>query len=197
MAILVTGAAGFVGLNVLDALLAAGEEVVGFDALPLPGRAARDFATRPGRLLMQQGDVCSAEDLDRAFAAAPVKAVLHAAVITAGSARERTAPERIVAVNLGGAIAVVQAALRHGATRFVYPSSGSVYGTPPADGGPYDEATTWPRPLALYGITKLAAEQAVLRLAEANGLSAAAARLGSVFGPWEWTTGVRDTLSPM
>jgi UDP-glucuronate 4-epimerase len=48
----------------------------------------------------------------------------------------------------------------------------------------------------LYGITKLAAEQALVRLAAVHGLSFAAARLGSVFGPWERDTGLRDTLSP-
>ena len=197
MAILVTGAAGFVGLNVTEALLAAGQAVVAFDALPLPAAAEAAFAALPGRLLAAEGDIRSAGDLDRAFALAPIAAVLHAAVITAGPERERADPETIVAVNLGGAIAALRAAVRHGAGRFVHTSSGSVYGHPPADGGRYDEATTWPRPLALYGITKLAAEQAVLRLAEVNGLSAAAARLGSVFGPWEWATGVRDTLSPM
>ncbi|WP_149537871.1 NAD-dependent epimerase/dehydratase family protein [Siccirubricoccus phaeus] len=197
MAILVTGAAGFVGLNLLDTLLSrGGEPVVGFDTLPLPPRAAREFAERPGRLTMVQGDIGEESALDTAFAAAPVTAVIHAAVITAGTERERSAPERIAEVNVGGAIAVLRAALRHGVRRFLYISSGSVYGEPPADGGPYDEATTWPRPLALYGITKLAAEQAVLRLAALEGLSAAVARLGSVFGPWEWATGVRDTLSP-
>jgi hypothetical protein len=71
--------------------------VVGFDALPLPPRAARDFAVRSGRLVALQGNVLSAADPDAAFAAAPVGAVLHAAVITAGAARERADPGRIVA----------------------------------------------------------------------------------------------------
>lgn len=189
MAVLVSGAAGFVGLNVVAALLAAGEAVVAFDALPAPARA-------PAGATWVQGDIRSAADWDRAFAAGPVTALLHAAVVTAGAARERADPETIVAVNIGGAVAAVRAAARHGVGRLVYPSSGSVYGHPPAGGGPYDEATSWPRPLALYGISKLAAEQAVLRLADVAGIAAAAARLGSVYGPWEWATGVRDTLSP-
>ena len=192
MAILVTGAAGFVGLNVVEALLGRGQPVVAFDAQACPARAAAAMAAAT----WVQGDIRSAADWDRAFAAAPITAMLHAAVVTAGTAREKADPESIVAVNIGGAVAAVRAAARHGVTRFVYPSSGSVYGHPPAGGGPYDEATSWPRPLALYGITKLAAEQAVLRLAEVAGIPAAAARLGSVYGPWEWATGVRDTLSP-
>ncbi|MDB5374916.1 MAG: hypothetical protein JWP04_3558 [Belnapia sp.] len=189
MAILVSGAAGFVGLNVVAALRAAGEAVVAFDALSAPARA-------PDGATWVQGDIRSAADWDRAFRASPVTALLHAAVVTAGPARERADPEPIVAVNIGGAVAAVRAAARHGVGRLFYLSSGSVYGHPPAGGGPYDEATSWPRPLALYGITKLAAEQTVLRLAEVAGIAAAAARLGSVYGPWEWATGVRDTLSP-
>jgi hypothetical protein len=75
-------------------LLTAGETAVGFDALPLPPRAARDFAARPGRLVALQGDVLRAAGLDAAFAAAPVGAVLHAA----GAARERADPGRTAAV---------------------------------------------------------------------------------------------------
>ncbi len=50
MTILVTGAAGFVGLNVTEHLLHAGRTVVGLDRIDLPARARREFATLPGRL---------------------------------------------------------------------------------------------------------------------------------------------------
>jgi UDP-glucuronate 4-epimerase len=195
-ATLVTGACGFVGLAVTEALLARGDTVVALDSAVVPDEAAERFATLPGRIVPIQGDIRSAIDLDAAFVAAPVTRVLHAAVITAGAARERTDAETIVAVNLQGALAVQRAALAHGIARFVYPSSVAVYGQQPDGAPPFTEDGTWPRPVMLYGITKLAAEQALARLALVNGLSFAAARLGSVFGPWERETGLRDTLSP-
>jgi len=194
LAVLVTGASGFVALNVVEALLARGDEVVALDARPLPDRAARAFAALPGRLHPRQGDVTRPESLDAAFAAAPVRAVLHAAAVTAGPERERSDPETVAAVNLGGAVALFRAALRHGAGRIVAPSSGAVYGwpDPPPDLLREDDP---PRPVALYGITKLAAEAALLRLGALEDLPVAAPRLGMVYGRWEHDTGVRDTLS--
>lgn len=195
-ATLVTGAAGFVGLAVTEALLARGDAVVAFDRADLPPDAIRRFAALPGRIVPVQGEIRSGADLAAGFAAAPVSRVLHAAVITAGPARERADAETIVSVNVIGAIAALTAAAARGVSRFVYPSSVSVYGQQPEGSPPFSEDGTCPRPLMLYGITKLAAEQALVRLAAVHGLSFAAARLGSVFGPWERDTGLRDTLSP-
>jgi nucleoside-diphosphate-sugar epimerase len=193
--VLVTGAAGFVGLATVEALLARGDTVVAFDRAALPEDARGAFARLPGTLIEVAGDVRSAEDLARAFAAAEIRRILHLAVITAGPAREKSDPETIVGVNVLGALAVFRAALAQGVTRLVSPSSVSVYGAPPPGCTAFGEDETWPRPAALYGITKLATEQMLARLAAVHGLSFAAARIGSVYGPWERETGVRDTLS--
>ncbi|MFN6999991.1 NAD(P)-dependent oxidoreductase [Elioraea tepidiphila] len=195
MTVLVTGAAGFVGLATVEALLARGDTVVAFDRAALPEDARGAFARLPGTLIEVAGDVRSAEDLARAFAAAEIRRILHLAVITAGPAREKSDPETIVGVNVLGALAVFRAALAQGVTRLVSPSSVSVYGAPPPGCTAFGEDETWPRPAALYGITKLATEQMLARLAAVHGLSFAAARIGSVYGPWERETGVRDTLS--
>ena len=197
MAILVTGAAGFVALNVVEHLLRAGREVVGLDRIPLPERAQHTFAGLPGRLTMIGGSILFDADLSRALTIAPVDRVIHCAVITAGSAREKAAPETIVAVNVQGAVATLLAAARRGVRRFVYPSSGSIYGSAAAGVAVIGEDLPNPSPVALYGLTKRAAETILPRIAETQGLSFAAARLGSVYGPWEYATGVRDTLSPM
>lgn len=197
MAILVTGAAGFVALNVLEHLLKAGRDVIGLDRIPLPVRAARDFAAYPGRLTMIAGTILSEADLCKALTAGPVEAVIHCAVITAGAEREIADPESIVAVNVQGAVATVAAAARHGVKRFVYPSSGAVYGASAATVDVMDEDTLRPAPVNLYGLTKFAAESILPRVAAVQGMALTAARLGVVYGPWEYATGVRDTLSPM
>jgi UDP-glucuronate 4-epimerase len=197
MAILVTGAAGFVALNIVEHLLSAGRDVVGLDRIPLPPRAARDFAALPGRFTLIGGSILSGADLSRALTIAPVEAVIHCAVITAGTAREKSDPETIVAVNIQGAVGALMATARRGVKRFVYPSSGSIYGHAAKGVAVIDEDALTPSPVMLYGLTKRAAETILPRVAETQGVRFTAARLGSVYGPWEYATGVRDTLSPM
>jgi dTDP-glucose 4,6-dehydratase len=197
MAILVTGAAGFVALNVVEHLLSAGRDVVGLDRIPLPRRAVSDFARLPGRLTMIGGSILSDADLSRALTMAPIEAVIHCAVITAGSRRETADPGSIVAVNVQGAVATLMAAARRGVKRFIYPSSGAVYGASAATVDLMDEDTLRPAPVNLYALTKFAAESILPRVAETQGVALTAARLGVVYGPWEYATGVRDTLSPM
>ncbi|HTI83276.1 MAG TPA: NAD(P)-dependent oxidoreductase [Acetobacteraceae bacterium] len=197
MAILITGAAGFVALNIVEHLLRSGRDVVGLDRIALPERARREFAALPGRFTLIGGSILSSADLRRALTIAPIEAVIHCAVITAGSAREKADPEGIVAVNVQGAVSALMAAARHRVTTFVYPSSGSIYGTAARDVPLIDEDALSPAPVALYGLTKRAAETILPRIAAVQGIRFAAGRLGSVYGPWEYATGVRDTLSPM
>jgi nucleoside-diphosphate-sugar epimerase len=197
MAILITGAAGFVALNIVEHLLSASRDVVGLDRIPLPPRAARDFAALPGRFTLIGGSILSAADLSRALTIAPIEAVIHCAVITAGAAREKSDPETIVAVNIQGAVGTLMTAARHGVRRFVYPSSGSIYGHAARGVALIDEDSLTPAPVMLYGLTKRAAETILPRVAETQDVRFTAARLGSVYGPWEYATGVRDTLSPM
>jgi nucleoside-diphosphate-sugar epimerase len=185
MTILVTGAAGFVGLNVVEHLLRAGRSVAGLDRIDLPPRARRLFPSLPGSLTWTSGSVQSASDLSRALTAAPVQAVIHCAVITAGAERERRDPEGIVATNVGGATATLAAAARHGVGRFIYPSSVAVYGTAARGVDLVREDEVPPRPVMLYGLTKLACEILLPRVAEVGGIGFAAARLASVYGPWD------------
>jgi nucleoside-diphosphate-sugar epimerase len=100
-------------------------------------------------------------------------------------------------VNIQGAVATLMAAARQGVKTFVYPSSGSIYGTAARDVPLVDEDALNPAPVPLYGLTKRAAETLLPRIAATQNVRFAAARLGSVYGPWEYDTGVRDTLSPM
>ena len=196
-AVLVTGGAGFVGLNVTEALLARGDEVVIFGREPLPEAAARAFAPLPGRLAVVQGDVRDAAALGVVFASYGIDRVLPFAAITAGPARESAEPETVLDVNVKGMVATLRAAREAGGVRrVVLPSSSAVYGESAYTHAVLDEATTPCVPVSLYGVTKYAVERLGLRLAGLWGLDAVAARIGAVFGPWERDTGLRDTLSP-
>lgn len=187
MRILVTGASGFVGVNLVEALLARGHEVVAMSLDAYPG---------PGRMTEIRGDTTDTALVESVMREHRIEAVWHGAAITAGAEREKREAGRIVEVNLLATVRAVEAAARAGVRRFLYPSSSAVYGETAFGGeGPVDEDAPL-RPLNLYGITKVAAEAAVLRLAPALGLEACAGRINAVFGPWERDTGLRDTLSP-
>ena len=101
-----------------------------------------------------------------------------------------------MAVNVQGAVSTLAAAARRGVRRFVYPSSVAVYGTAATCVDPVPESLS-PKPVMIYGMTKLACETLLPRIAETQGIGFVAARLASVYGPWEYATGARDTLSPM
>ncbi|MCX7685062.1 MAG: NAD(P)-dependent oxidoreductase [Acetobacteraceae bacterium] len=196
-AVLITGGAGFVGLNVAEALLARGEEVVIFGREPLPEAAACAFAALPGRLAVLERDVREEAALRAAFAAHAVDRVLPFAAITAGPERESAEPEAVLDVNVKGVVATLRAARDSGGVRRVLlPSSSAVYGESAYTHPVLDEAGTPCVPASLYGVTKYAVERLGLRLAALWGLDAVAARIGAAFGPWERDSGVRDTLSP-
>jgi nucleoside-diphosphate-sugar epimerase len=197
MAILVTGAAGFIGLNLIEHLLSASRSVVALDYRPLPELTRRYLSALPGKLAFIPGAIETASDLATAFAAAPIDTVIHCAVITAGAQREAKDPEAIVATNVQVAVAAITATARYGAKRFIYPSSGAVYGYAAREASVLDEDTLLPKPTNLYAATKWAAEILLNTIARSNQIEFAAIRLGTVFGPWEHATGVRDTLSPM
>ncbi len=196
MVTLVTGGTGFVGINIVEALLARGQEVIAFGQAPLPEGARRAFAQYGSKLRVVLGDVRDGTALDQLFREHRVDQLVHGAVITAGVERETRDPDGIIDVNVRGTVRVVQSAHTHGVGRIVYVSSGSAYGESLFTEQRLFEDLTPARPVSLYQITKHAAERTALRLRAVWGLDLVCVRLGSVIGPWERDTGVRDTLSP-
>ena len=186
--VLVTGGCGFVGLNLVEAIAGAGHTVVVVDTAPPPpsvyGQPWAERVTWVSGTLEHIVD-----QVERA------SVVMHLAAITADVDRERRDAAGIVEVNVAGTQAVLDASRRLGAERFVYVSSGAVYGNRSLGSEPIHEDTPT-EPVTLYGITKLAGEQLATRHAVLWDIPVTVARLGPVFGPWERVTGVRDTVSP-
>ena len=154
MKALVTGAAGFIGAHVVDALLAAGAEVRGFDAdEPAPG-------DRIGVEDWILGDVCDEDAVARA--ADGCEAVFHLAALYSYSRRDAAAMER---VNVEGTRAVLRAAIREPGRRVVHTSScatcGPVARRPATE---QDEAPGWEL-IVPYKRTKIAAERLALAAA--------------------------------
>lgn len=195
MATLITGGSGFIGLALAEQLLRNGQPVVLFDRQPAP--SALLDALPKGVVEQVTGDIRDVALLKSVMAQHSVDQVVHAAAITPDLQRETRDASTVLDVNINGTVALVLACTEQPSVRRVLlVSSVAVYGFAPPPGPTYREDQAWPQPTGLYGISKLASEHISLRMAELHGLDLCIARLGPVFGPWEYATGVRDMLSP-
>ncbi len=196
MSVAVSGGTGFVGLNLVEALLGRGEHVVVAALDDIPASAQRAFASLPGKLTAVRMDVTDAEAFATLLRTHAVDRLFPFAAITSGPAREAEMPERIIQVNLLGVMAQMRAARDAGVKRVIAPSSAAVYGESFYAYETLNETTTPPVPTGIYGVTKYGVERSALRLGDLWGLDVIAARIGSVFGPWERDTGLRDMIGP-
>jgi UDP-glucose 4-epimerase len=194
MSVVIFGGAGFVGLNIALAFLAAGKTVSLFDRrTPLDAWLA--VAKRlPGALVPIEGDVCDAAAV-RAAVTPGTDLVVLGAAITAGPEREAGDPASIISVNLLAQIAMLEAARDARVRRVINLSSAAAYGQAGERLAVLDEDAA-PDPVALYPITKWASERIGARVCGLWGLDFVSVRLSGVFGRWEHATGVRDTPSP-
>jgi UDP-glucose 4-epimerase len=171
---LVTGGAGFIGSNLVDALIERGDDVVVLDDLST-GR--RDQVHSAAGLI--EGSIVDREAIDRAFADGP-EVVFHLAA-QIDVRRSVADPAQDAGINVGGTIRVLEAAHAAGTRRFVFSSTGgAIHGE--ADVVPTPESAP-ARPLAPYGQAKLAAEGYVGLFGRLYGLSGIALRYANVYGP--------------
>lgn len=193
MTVLITGGTGFIGLNIVERLVERGHDVIALGHAPPPWSLS-ESARRRCKIII--ADIRSIEALERALAGRRPQTIVHAAAVTPAPERERDAPDEVANVNFGGTIAILQLARRLDVKRVVVLSSAAVYGSAGPEQGRLAASRTQPKPTSLYGITKLAAEQAALHLGTLYGIDIRAVRLGPAFGRYEYATGLRDTLSP-
>jgi UDP-glucose 4-epimerase len=172
--VVVTGGAGFIGSHVVDALLAAGTEVVVVDDLS-GGRAERVAAGATLEVL----DITDGPALTRVIDSARPAAIFHLAAQASVTASVSD-PLRDCEVNVAGTLNVVEAALRHAAPVVFTSTGGALYGN--SAPLPTTEERI-PAPLAPYGASKWAAESYITTWARAHGVPHAVCRLGNVYGP--------------
>ena len=179
MRALVTGGAGFIGSNLVDALLDRGDEVTVVDNLATGRLENLDGARRRG-IAFHEVDITDAERLRKALSGSRPDIVFHlGAQIDVRKSIEDPAWD--AGVNVGGTINVLEAARRTGVARVVNTSTGgAIYGD--VEPIPTPESVA-PRPMAAYGTSKLCAETYCGWYERLYGLSTVTLRYGNVYGP--------------
>jgi nucleoside-diphosphate-sugar epimerase len=178
---LVTGGAGFIGSNLVEALLGRGERVRVLDDFSTGRRAnlarAEGWQAGPARLELIEGDLRDAPSCERAVHGADY--VLHQAAIPSVP-RSVKDPLGTNDVNVCGTLRLLEAARAARVRRFVFASSSSVYGE--SEALPKVE-TMPPEPISPYGLQKLSAESYCRLYHRLYGLPTIALRYFNVFGP--------------
>jgi len=183
MRALVTGGAGFIGSNLVDRLLAEGNEVDVVDDLST-GSLANLAAARTsagGRLTITQLDIRLREVVELIAHRAP-EVVFHLAA-QADVRVSVASPAFDAEVNIIGSLNVLEGARQAGTERLVFAASGgTLYGDPPVKDLPLRESQPH-RPLSPYGVSKKAVLDYLVAYRELHSLEFAALALANVYGP--------------
>jgi len=174
---LVTGAAGFIGSNLVDRLLAEGHEVTGLDNFSTGFRQFLQQACQSPRFRLIEGDLLDPETVNRAMSGADI--VFH----LAANADVRFGPDhprRDLEQNTIATSNVLEAMRANGVRRIAFSSTGSIYGEPEVF--PTPETAPFPVQTSLYGASKLAAEGLIAAYAAAYGFHAWIFRFVSILG---------------
>jgi len=181
MRVLVTGGAGFIGSNLVDALVARGEDVLVLDDLSSGKRENLTDALAGGASLLE-ASIVDREALGRAFEEHRPQAVFHLAA-QIDVRRSAEDPLLDLDLNVGGTIKLLQHSREADVERLVFASTGgAIYGEGQGLDLPLSEESAC-RPDAPYGQSKFAAEGYLSLFRRRHGLPATALRLGNVFGP--------------
>jgi UDP-glucuronate 4-epimerase len=184
--VLVTGAAGFIGMHVAERLLADGCEVVGVDSLDAyydpvlkAARLAR-LQAMPG-FAFERLDVADGPAMAALFESGGFDRVVHLAA-QAGVRHSLKNPHAYAQSNLLGFVNVLEGCRHAGVGHLVYASSSSVYGGNVKM--PFSEDDRVDHPVSLYAATKKANELMAHSYSHLFGLPTTGLRFFTVYGPW-------------
>lgn len=186
MRTLVTGVAGFIGMNCASRLLDLGDEVVGVDILS----EYYDLALKKARLETLQtrskfsfhkADISDNDAVSELFSLTKPTRVIHLAA-QAGVRYSLINPHAYIDANLQGFLNILEGCRRHQIEHLVYASSSSVYGGNKTM--PFSEHDNIAHPLSLYAATKKANELMAHTYSHLYGLPTTGLRFFTVYGPW-------------
>jgi len=184
--ILVTGAAGFIGLHVSRRLIAAGYRVVGIDNLNnyydprLKEARLAQLTPLPG-FSFHKVDLADHAGMEALFARERFPTVIHLGA-QAGVRRSLVDPHTYVEANMLGFINVLEGCRHNGIRHLIYASSSSVYGSNKRL--PFSTAQNVDHPLSIYGASKKANELMAHSYSHLFRLPATGLRFFTVYGPW-------------
>ena len=183
MRCIVTGASGFIGSHLVDALLADGHEVLGIDDLSTGRLKNLDAACSRAGFRFLEKNICTVSKTDLPFAGCDWffhlagRADLVPSIVN---------PEDYFQVNVEGTFRALQLARELGVKRFLYAASSTCYGIPDV----YPTPETAPcKPEHPYALTKLMGEEMVMHWHRVYQLPTLSLRLFNVYGPRSRTTG--------
>jgi len=186
--VIVTGAAGFIGMHTAERLLARGETVIGVDNFTSyydpelkEARAARLDAH--DAFSMERIDIADHEAFDALVRRSGAKRIVHLAA-PAGVRYSIDNPFAYERSNLAGHLSVIEAARQNAVEHLVYASSSSVYGDRPLNGDGFKETDPTVSPVSLYAATKRSCELLSQSYAHLYGFPQTGLRFFTVYGPW-------------
>ena len=186
MKILVTGAAGFIGMHTSQVLLARGDEVVGLDNLndyydPRLKEARLARLTPHANFRFVKLDAADRAGMERLFADEKFDRVIHLAA-QAGVRYSLENPHAYVDSNLVGFMNILEGCRHAKVQHLVYASSSSVYGGNTKM--PFSEHDSVDHPVSIYAATKKANELMAHTYSHLYGLPTTGLRFFTVYGPW-------------
>ncbi len=186
MRILVTGAAGFIGMHVARLLLERGDEVVGIDNLndyydPRLKAARLEHLAPFANFRFVRMDVADTAAITELFAAERFRRVIHLAA-QAGVRYSLTNPQAYIQSNLVGFGNILEGCRHNAVEHLVYASSSSVYGANTRM--PFSVHDEVNHPVSLYAATKKSNELMAHSYSHLFGLPTTGLRYFTVYGPW-------------
>ncbi len=187
--VMVTGGAGFIGSHLVDRLVANDNQVVIVDDFSFGKEEYIAHHRGKPQVQIERADICDRDEMVRL--AQGVDVILHLAVICLRTGLHD--PIRAHEVVATGSLYMCQAALQNKVERFLYVSTGEVYGS--ALYYPLDENHPM-RPTNVYGAAKAAGELYALSYYKTYGLPISIVRLFNTYGPREQSEGTRAEVIP-
>ena len=186
--ILVTGAAGFIGMHVAERLLDQGFSVVGvdcFNAYYDPALKEARAARLEGRsgFEMVRADIAEPDVMREIVRSRGVRRIVHLAA-QAGVRYSLDNPFAYERSNLAGHLSILEAARHNGVEHLVYASSSSVYGARPLSDAGFREDDPTVAPVSLYAATKRSCELLSASYSHLYQIPQSGLRIFTVYGPW-------------